>query len=68
MQVKEVKEDNEELKEKCEVLQEEYDKIKIMQNAESDNQRIFGLGDEVVRDTILPQTRDTLANGLNTSP
>lgn len=68
MQVKEVKEDNEELKEKCEVLQEEYDKIKSMQNAESDNQRIFGLGDEVVRDTILPQTRDTLANGLNTSP
>jgi hypothetical protein len=36
-----------------------------MQNAEEDNARIFGMGPEVTRDTVLPQTRDTIANGMN---
>lgn len=47
------------------MLKEEYDKLKNMQNAEEDTARIFGLGEETVRDTILPQVRDSIANGLN---
>jgi hypothetical protein len=43
--VLELKETNEELNDKCEVLTEEYDILKLRSHSENDNARIFGMGE-----------------------